>query len=110
MLVSGANVVCAPIERAFPPFSGVEKKFFKNTEALFGALVGFEAQADLTTVKGMSGGPVFGVCRVEDSVEYRLTGIQSTWVSGERLVRATPVSQIRVALGAIRAWLNANLA
>lgn len=40
-------------------------------------------------IKGMSGGPVFGICK--ETNEYRIVGIQSSWRARERVAFATPL-------------------
>ena len=43
----------------------------------------------------VSGGPVLGVERTPDEeVTYRLFGIQSSWLSSSRILRATPIENV----------------
>lgn len=91
-----------PIDRAYPPFDGVEEEFCANKDAFYGRLRDFDRLTDgPATIKGMSGGPIFGVFRDADKVRLSFVAIQSGWAKSKRIIRATAKSQIRSVLDAI---------
>jgi hypothetical protein len=69
--------------------------------AWYGELIDFRQMrqaGELATIKGMSGGPVFGVSREAKGYRYRLVGIQSAWLPNSHIVRATPIEALLAGL------------
>ena len=57
-------------------------------------------------ISGMSGGPLFSILRETDStIRYSLEGIQASWISSKRLIRAQPIDRV---FNAIDSWLAEN--
>jgi hypothetical protein len=58
----------------------------------------------LTSIKGMSGGPIVSIERTPDSrLKYRLYGIQSQWLPNSRILKAEPVAKVAAI---IRDWFD----
>lgn len=68
----------------------------KNTEIEYPADTFFgkiEMNSDLTDIKGMSGGPIFGLLRNSSGVqEYRLCAIQESWIKNRTIIVGCSIS------------------
>ena len=103
---SGARIVCIPVER-IPWASGKEPKdFWDDPDAFYAKLLDVwkSPTEKLTSIKGMSGGPIVSIERTPDSeLKYRLYGIQSAWLPKSRILRAEPVAKVAAI---IRDWFD----
>jgi hypothetical protein len=52
-------------------------------------------------IKGMSGGPVFALKKVEGRWEYKLVGVQSGWYPSKRIILVCPFASLGVALESV---------
>ncbi len=92
-----ATVVCNPVEAIGSEDRSGNDDFWNHPEAFFGRVleVTDENGRPLTSIKGMSGGPVLSIERtLEGRLKYRLVGIQSAWLPQSRILRAEPISKV----------------
>jgi hypothetical protein len=97
-----AGLCCIPLCRVDGPPEGAVESSRLQGEAFYGRSLPFLEGDDYQpeSIKGMSGGPVFSVERDPDGrVRYRLYGIQSTWWSQSRVIRAEPIERIAALIG-----------
>lgn len=89
--VNGVNTVkltLLPLKPASaPPGAMVESRTFARIVSAPGDT------AVVNDIVGMSGGPIFGIRLVEQSIKYWVIGIQSSWFSASRIVSFCEVSQ-----------------
>jgi hypothetical protein len=99
-----ADLSCIPLRGVQGPPRDAPEHCTRDEGAFYGRLLPFldgeGYQPD--SIKGMSGGPVFSVERDPDgSVRYRLFGIQSSWWSKSRVIRAEPIHRIIALMGGL---------
>ena len=100
------SLVCAPVDRipdegkqhCLDEFWGVDGAFYGQMEEVCNA-----SGARLSSVKGMSGGPIFSVERVEGRVKYRLHAVQSMSLEPSRKIRGTTIRLVERAIKAFNA-------
>ena len=90
-------VVCNPVEAVSPEGRSGNDGFWNHPGAFFGRVL--EVTDDngrpLTSITGMSGGPVLSIERTPEArLKYRLFGIQSAWLPQSRILRAEPISKV----------------
>jgi hypothetical protein len=56
------------------------------------------SEAVVKNVEGMSGGPIFATKKVEDTIGYKVIGVQSAWHPTTRVIAACPLSSLGLAL------------
>jgi hypothetical protein len=93
-----ANVACLPVRQIeYMGGSYPNKEFWSDPEAFYGQLVPFDdgSQYQPTSVKGMSGGPLFSIERdPSDRIRYRFIGIQRSEDKENRFIRVEKVQKI----------------
>jgi len=95
------QVACLPVERVEPQAGNEPRDFWEYPKAFYGRILTpiQRDTADLDNIRGMSGGPIFSIERTpEGRLLYRLFGIQSRWLPGSRVLRATPIEVLAEAL------------
>jgi len=99
-----ADLSCIPLCRVEGPPRDAPEYRARDEGAFYGRLLpvldgeGYQPGS----IKGMSGGPVLSVERDPDgSVRYRLFGIQSSWWSRSRVIRAEPIHRIVALMGGL---------
>jgi|GEM_PF-3352913 len=89
-----AALVTLPVER-IPREPKEPLSFWSHPHAFYGRLVNSDLfQSQVPSIKGMSGGPVFALSRVDAGIRYHLVGIQSAWLPQNKTIRATPVADV----------------
>jgi hypothetical protein len=92
-----ANLACLPLRRIEYPGPDPTDEFWNDPEAFYGEILAFTDGPGYQPgdISGMSGGPVISLERDPDSgIRYRLFGVQRSWKSEERLIRAEPIHRI----------------
>jgi len=93
-----AALASLPMVERLAPNSGTEpENFWGRKHCIYGrvALPEGSPGRTLTSIKGMSGGPVFSVEQTpEKRIKYRLFGVQSSWLPGSHVVRAEPIELV----------------
>lgn len=108
VIQSGRNVgvyadfptVVIPVDRVDAPGDS-EDAFWTAPGAFHGRIAATISNGgeSLTDIKGVSGGPIFGLQRRTDGeMRYWLYGIQGSWKKGECVIRATDVAVLERAL------------
>ncbi len=62
--------------------------------SLDGRYVATGERVRLNSIKGMSGGPVFGLRVREDRFEIRLVAVQSSWLESEWIIGASRIAYL----------------
>jgi hypothetical protein len=83
------------------PLDSVEKppKVGSETDTRFSARL--QDSGNIKDIKGMSGGPVFAVKKVEGRWEYKLIGVQSGWYPSKRIILVCPFVSLGIALESV---------
>jgi hypothetical protein len=90
------TLACVPVERIRRESNSEPRGFWSHTDDFYGTLspVHDDEGVDLTSIKGISGGPLFAVARpVGNTFRYWVYGIQSEWLPDSRIIRAVPIWQ-----------------
>jgi hypothetical protein len=62
---------------------------------------------DLTSIKGMSGGPIFALQEINGQAKYFLYALQSGWVKAERVVNAPLIKSLGFVIEGVQAQRRA---
>lgn len=94
-ITSEHRLVCLPIEKQERPLEEQPSNdFWRFPNAFYGRILRFSEDwlSQPSDISGMSGGPIFAVTRSpERRFQYYLVGIQGSWLSGSRYIRAEPI-------------------
>lgn len=74
-----------------------ENEFWRHDNNFYGKLLCIHDDNDkeLADIKGMSGGPIFGVRSIDkDKIQYRIIAIQSSWLNQSRFIRGTRFDKV----------------
>lgn len=88
-----ARVVVAPLEPADEPAAAGPK-----AQNQFYARLKDDSASVVNDIDGMSGGPIFGLKKVEGTWKYSVIGVQSGWYRQSRIIAACPFSSFALAL------------
>ncbi len=88
-----AKVVSVALEEAETP----EGAGSKAENQFYGRLKD-GSEAVVENVEGMSGGPIFATKRIDNTLKYKVIGIQSGWYRSIRTITACPFSSFGLAL------------
>ena len=91
--IINAKVVVAPLRLTEPPAAAGEKV----QNQFYGELKD-DSAGIVKDVDGMSGGPIFGLKKVEGTWRYKVVGVQSAWYPRMRVIAACPISSLAHAL------------
>jgi hypothetical protein len=94
---SSSTIVSVPLMREYPTTHQAESEFWKHKDNFYGKV--FPIRNDdgdlLTDISGMSGGPIFGVVKIDKSrFEYRLIAVQSCWLPQSMFTRGTRFDKV----------------
>jgi hypothetical protein len=81
-----------PIIRVMEKPEGFEKA---DAPLFYGKIIMDEST---TSIKGMSGGPIFGIHTVDEETRYTLIALQSRWLPDSHYIAACPVALLGIAL------------
>ena len=88
-----------------------EGEFWSDPDAFYGKIVPFSGDSEVPpiNIKGMSGGPLLSIERKPDKgFLYRLYGIQRSWESRQRIIRAESIYKIQEIIEAKMVWWPHN--
>ncbi|MEQ9206263.1 MAG: hypothetical protein RLN78_02730 [Phycisphaerales bacterium] len=87
--------VCASVEKIEDIGKQHESDSFwgYGDDAFYGTVLDIydESGNDLEDIRGMSGGPVYSIERIDGKIKYYLFAVQSCWLDKSRTIRATPI-------------------
>lgn len=98
---SDFGLLCAKVIDEHDERRDSTSPFWASPLAWYGELVDFRQLRQgghLSTIKGMSGSPVFGVRCEPNGYSYQLIGIQSEWLPDSCIVRATAIEALLAGL------------
>lgn len=77
-----------------------DSEFWSSSTAFYGQLLPVLGLEPPEFIEGMSGGPLFSICRTSDNqLRYHLHGVQRSWRSSSRIVRCERIDDIIPLLG-----------
>jgi len=94
--VSKISCISIPVERIARKESD-ENKFWNFPDCFYGKVLPItkDGCTILNDIRGMSGGPILGVeTKADGKINYRLIGIQSSWLPESKILRATPIESV----------------
>lgn len=89
-----APIYCLPLEKIEDRNEETPEEFWGGHGAFYGQLVPFTGESDIPqfSIEYMSGGLILSVeRRGPENIDYRLFGIQSSWLPESKIIRATGV-------------------
>ena len=92
-----ALMTCIPLIKIEYDQCKGEGEFWSDPDAFYGKIVPFSGDSEVPpiNIKGMSGGPLLSIERKPDKgFLYRLYGIQRSWESRQRIIRAESMYKI----------------
>jgi len=108
---SSGTLVSVPLTKEDPIIHQLEDDFWQHENNFYGQIHPIKDDKGnlLTNISGMSGGPIFGVCKIdENKYEYRIIALQSGWLQ-RKFTRGTRFDKIIEPLNnAIQKVISAN--
>ena len=84
-----------PVKGEVPPDQRGEEPFWGFPECYYFKLADQDPEQPLSSIKGMSGGPLVAVEQLSDGTRsLRLVAIQSCWLASQRVVRAVRIEGV----------------
>ncbi len=94
---SSATVLSVPVIKEDAAKHLSEDEFWRHDNNFYGKVLPIHNDngKELTDIKGMSGGPIFGVRSIDkDKIQYRIIAIQSSWLNQSRFTRGTRFDKV----------------
>lgn len=88
------SYVCIPVKKIEYDSPEVNKLIFNNPNDFYGKIMLPLGGDGPTSIKGMSGSPIFSIERNEDNLIYRLYGILKSWDKTKSIIRAEHIRKI----------------
>ncbi len=90
---------CIPVEKVEYNNAEVNKSIFKNPNDFYGKLMLPLGGDGPSSIKGMSGSPIFSIEINDDNFIYRLYGVLKSWDKTKSIIRAEHISKIIEIIG-----------
>jgi hypothetical protein len=85
------SLACLPVNRVDPPDDPNRNEFWNRSYSIYAELLSFadRPNAVIPDIPGMSGGPLFSITWMPNgNMNYRIRGIQSSWLESARVICA----------------------
>jgi hypothetical protein len=94
---SSGVCLSAPVIKEDAAKHSSEDEFWRHDNNFYGKVLPIHDDNgnELIDIKGMSGGPIFGVRSIDkDKIQYRIIAIQSNWLSQSKFTRGTRFADV----------------